>query len=43
LVTANGTAYGVLDLTLNPDSFDFKFGPAAGQPDFSDSGSQDCH
>jgi hypothetical protein len=39
----NGTAFGVLKLTLHPTSFDFSFLPQAGQT-YSDSGSAiSCH
>jgi len=41
-VVSNGTTYGVLELTLHPHSFDWKFVPEPGST-FSDSGSQRCH
>ena len=42
-VAANDTAYGVLKLTLHPESFDFAFVPQAGQT-YSDGGSGvACH
>ena len=36
------TTYGVLQLTLHPDSYDFKFLPTAGEA-FDDAGSGKCH
>ena len=38
----NSTAFGVLELTLRPTSYDWQFHPVAGQT-FTDSGSQACH
>ena len=38
----NTTTYGVLELTLHPGSYDWKFVPEAGQT-FTDSGSASCH
>ena len=38
----NDTAFGVLELTLRPTSYDWQFLPVAGQT-FTDSGSQACH
>jgi Calcineurin-like phosphoesterase len=38
----NNTAWGVLQLTLRPRSYDWRFLPIAGQA-FTDSGSQACH
>jgi acid phosphatase type 7 len=38
----NDDTYGVLKLTLHPDSYDWKFVPVAGET-FTDSGSQRCH
>jgi len=38
----NGTTWGVLQFTLHPTSYDWKFIPAKGQT-FSDSGSTSCH
>lgn len=40
--TYNDDAYGVLKLTLNPDSYDWEFVPVAGKS-FSDSGGAECH
>jgi acid phosphatase type 7 len=39
---SNGTAYGVLFITLHQHSFDWKFVPEPGST-FTDSGSQRCH
>ena len=38
----NSDAFGVIKLTLHPNSYDWKFIPEAGKP-FTDSGSQACH
>ena len=38
----NGDTFGVLELTLHPDSYDFRFVPVAGKT-FTDAGSNDCH
>jgi hypothetical protein len=38
----NKRAYGVLKLTLNPDSYDWRFIPVAGR-NFTDSGTRPCH
>jgi hypothetical protein len=38
----NGSTYGVLFLTLHPNSYDWRFVHEAGKS-FSDSGSQSCH
>ena len=38
----NNTTYGVLKLTLHPDSYDWEFVPEAGKT-FRDSGSEKCH
>jgi hypothetical protein len=38
----NASAYGVLKLTLHPDSYDWEFVPAGGKT-FTDSGSSQCH
>jgi hypothetical protein len=38
----NAQAFGVLKLTLHPDSYDWEFVPVAGQT-FTDSGSGACH
>jgi hypothetical protein len=38
----NDDTFGVLELTLHPDSYDFRFVPVAGQT-FTDAGSGDCH
>ncbi len=38
----NSTTFGVLQLTLHPTSYDWKFLPEAGKT-FTDSGSQSCH
>jgi len=38
----NGTAFGVLAITLRPTAFDWQFVPVAGQS-FTDSGSAACH
>ena len=38
----NGTTWGVLQFTLHPTSYDWKFIPAKGQT-FSDAGSAPCH
>jgi acid phosphatase type 7 len=38
----NATTYGVLKLTLNADSYAWKFVPVAGQT-FTDSGTTSCH
>jgi hypothetical protein len=39
----SGSTYGVLTLTLHPTSYDWRFMPADGQPNFVDQGSGDCH
>ena len=38
----NDTTYGVLELTLNANSYDWRFAPEPGKS-FSDAGSADCH
>lgn len=38
----NGTTYGVLKLTLHPNSYDWQFVPEAGKT-FTDAGSESCH
>ncbi len=38
----NAATYGVLKLTLNSNSYDWKFVPVAGQS-FTDSGTTSCH
>ena len=38
----NNTTYGVLKLSLHPDSYDWEFIPVAGST-FTDSGSTECH
>ena len=38
----NADTYGVLKLTLKPDSYDWKFVPVAGKA-FTDSGTKGCH
>jgi hypothetical protein len=38
----NTTTFGVLELTLHPTSYDWRFVPEAGAS-FTDSGSQACH
>jgi concanavalin A-like lectin/glucanase superfamily protein/calcineurin-like phosphoesterase family protein len=38
----NSSTFGVLDLTLHPNGYDWKFVPVAGQT-FTDSGSTSCH
>jgi hypothetical protein len=38
----NSDTYGVLKLTLRPDSYDWQFIPEAGKT-FTDSGSASCH
>jgi hypothetical protein len=38
----NDSTFGVLNLTLHPTSYDWKFRPIAGQT-FTDSGSDSCH
>jgi hypothetical protein len=38
----NADTFGVLKLTLDPDSYEWKFIPVAGKS-FTDSGSGDCH
>jgi len=38
----NGGTYGVIKLTLHPDSYDWQFVPEAGKT-FTDSGSTNCH
>ncbi len=38
----NASTYGVLFLTLHPNSYDWRFVPEAGKS-FTDSGSQSCH
>jgi acid phosphatase type 7 len=40
---ANDTTYGVLELTLSPDEYRWRFVPVRGDPGFSDSGSAPCH
>jgi hypothetical protein len=41
-VVRNDTTFGVLELTLHPDRYDWKFVPAGGAT-FHDSGSAACH
>ena len=36
------TSWGVITLTLNPESYDWQFVPVAGKS-FSDSGTDVCH
>jgi hypothetical protein len=38
----NGATYGVIKLTLHPDSYDWQFVPVAGKT-FTDSGTTPCH
>ena len=38
----DNVTWGVLELTLHPDSFDWQFVPVAGET-FTDAGSQSCH
>jgi hypothetical protein len=38
----NNDTYGILELTLHPDSYDWKFVPQAGKT-FTDSGTDRCH
>jgi acid phosphatase type 7 len=38
----NASTYGILELTLNPTSYDWRFVPIAGSS-FSDAGTGDCH
>jgi acid phosphatase type 7 len=38
----NDNTYGVLKLTLHPDSYDWQFVPEAGKP-FTDQGTSACH
>jgi hypothetical protein len=38
----NADTYGVLKLTLQPSSYEWKFVPVAGET-FTDSGTQSCH
>ena len=38
----NASTYGVLMLTLHPNSYDWRFVPEAGKS-FTDSGSENCH
>jgi len=38
----NGATYGVIKLTLHPDSYDWQFVPEAGKT-FTDAGSTNCH
>ncbi|CAN5615568.1 hypothetical protein BH20ACT10_BH20ACT10_24770 [soil metagenome] len=38
----NGETHGVLELTLNPDGYDWEFVPVEGD-EFTDSGSAECH
>jgi hypothetical protein len=38
----NDESYGVLQLTLHPDSYEWQFVPVEGET-FSDAGSAQCH
>jgi hypothetical protein len=38
----NGDTFGILDLTLRSDGYDWEFVPVAGEP-FTDAGSASCH
>ena len=38
----NTDTFGVLKLTLHPNSYDWRFTPEAGKT-FTDTGSQSCH
>jgi acid phosphatase type 7 len=42
-VTGQGSSFGLLSLTLRPDSYDWSFVTAAGSPAFIDAGSATCH
>jgi hypothetical protein len=39
----SGTAFGILQLTLHPGSYDWRFVSAAGGASYTDSGSASCH
>jgi len=41
-VLRNGDTFGVLELTLHPTSYDWRFVPEEGKT-FTDSGSSSCH
>jgi len=43
LAAVQGSSYGILEMTLNPEGYDFRFVTAEGQEPFEDSGSADCH
>jgi hypothetical protein len=43
VAAAQNKAFGLLSMTLNPDSADFAFVSAPGQPDYKDSGTIQCH
>lgn len=43
LAVAHDGSYGVLQMTLHPESYDWQFVTAAGEPAFRDSGSAQCH
>ncbi len=43
LESSQATSFGILEMTLQPSSYDFRFVPAAGERPFSDSGHAECH
>jgi hypothetical protein len=43
VAAAQDTTFGLLSMTLHPDSGDFNFVTAPGQPDYKDSGTIQCH
>jgi acid phosphatase type 7 len=42
-IVQNNETHGVLKLTLHPSSYDWQFVPVAGEGDFTDSDSGNCH
>jgi acid phosphatase type 7 len=42
-VTGTDSTFGMLELTLHPNGYDFEFVPAPGETPFADSGSGSCH
>lgn len=43
LLEVHDGSYGVLEMTLHPDSYDWDFISAEGEPPYSDPGSAECH
>lgn len=43
LVVTQNKSYGILEMTLHADSYDYRWVSVPGEPAFSDGGSADCH